>query len=259
MPHTLDPLIPRALSNHERLASVARHYALIAVETNLDPRWKLCPRVLVGRTSKGKGPMPLKDQIKNYAKKLVENRPGSSALSGMVRVRKPLALTFRDDGIVPNNPSVPLLVYRGAVVLSTRSFDPATVIDTLFETNAWGRSWRDTVYDFVHYHSQVHEVMGVARGTARLECGGVKGRIITMKAGDVAVLPAGTGHRLIEASRDFLVVGAYPEDGTYDECTDTRDRPDAIKRIARVRKPDKDPVYGKTGPMTQLWRVARRR
>jgi uncharacterized protein YjlB len=139
--------------------------------------------------------MPLKDQIKNYAKKLVENRPGSSALSGMVRVRKPLALTFRDDGIVPNNPSFPLLVYRGAVVLSTRSFDPATVIDTLFETNAWGRSWRDTVYDFVHYHSQVHEVMGVARGTARLECGGVKGRIITMKAGDVAVLPAGTGHR----------------------------------------------------------------
>ena len=151
--------------------------------------------------------MPLKDQIKNYAKKLVENRPGSSALSEMVRVRKPLALTFRDDGIVPNNPSFPLLVYRGAVVFSTRSLDPATVIDTLFETNAWGRSWRDTVYDFVHYHSQVHEVMGVARGTARLECGGVKGRIITMKAGDVAVLPAGTGHRLIEASRDLLVVG----------------------------------------------------
>jgi uncharacterized protein YjlB len=202
--------------------------------------------------------MPLKDQIKNYAKKLVENRPDSSALSGMVRVRKPLALMFRDDGIVPNNPSFPLLVYRGAVVLSTRSFDPATVIDTLFETNAWGRSWRDTVYDFVHYHSQVHEVMGVARGTARLECGGVKGCIITMKAGDVAVLPAGTGHRLIEASRDFLVVGAYPEDGTYDECTDTRDRADAIKRIAKVRRPDKDPVYGKTGPMTQLWRIARR-
>jgi hypothetical protein len=112
--------------------------------------------------------MPLKDQVKNYAKKLVENRPGSSALSGMVRVRKPLALTFRDDGIVPNNPRFPLLVYRGAVVLGTRSFDPATVIDTLFETNAWGRSWRDTVYDFVHYHSQVHEVMGVACGTARL-------------------------------------------------------------------------------------------
>ena len=80
--------------------------------------------------------MPLKDQIKNYAKKLVENCPDSSVLSDMVRVRKPLALTFRDDGIVPNNPSFPLLVYRGAVVLSTRSFDPATIIFTLFETNA---------------------------------------------------------------------------------------------------------------------------
>ena len=73
-----------------------------------------------------------------------------------------------------------------------------------------------------------------------------------------SILPAGTGHRLIEASRDFLVVGAYPENGTYDECTDTRDRPDAIKRIAKVRKPSRDPVYGSSGPLTQLWRKAAR-
>ena len=144
------------------------------------------------------------------------------------------------------------------MVLS-RSFDPATIIDPLFETNAWGRSWRGCVYDFVHYHSQVHEVMGVARGTAKIECGGVRGRTIALKAGDVAVLPAGTGHRLIAATRNFLVVGAYPEDGTYDECTDTRDRPDAIKRIARVRRPSTDPVYGKAGPIMQLWRAAKRR
>ena len=48
--------------------------------------------------------MPLTDQIKNYAKKLVENRPGLSALRSLVRSRKPLAIRFRDDGIVPNNP-----------------------------------------------------------------------------------------------------------------------------------------------------------
>jgi uncharacterized protein YjlB len=198
--------------------------------------------------------MPLKDQIKNYAKKLVEQRPDRATLAGVVRTRKPLSVKFSDDGIVPNNPRLPLLVYRGAITVRDRRFDAGTVIDTLFESNGWGRSWRDTVYDFVHYHSQIHEVMGIARGTGKIECGGVKGRVLTLKAGDVAILPAGTGHRLIDASRDFLVVGAYPKDGTYDECTDSRDRPDAIKRIAKVRRPSSDPVYGATGPLTLLWR-----
>jgi uncharacterized protein YjlB len=197
--------------------------------------------------------MPLTDQIKNYAKKLVENRPDPSTLHMLVRSRKPVALRFRDDGIVPNNPHFPVLVYRGVVALNERAFDPATLIDALFETHGWTKSWRDTVYDFVHYHSQIHEVMGVARGTAKIECGGLKGRVLSLKAGDVLVLPAGTGHRLIDASRNFLVVGAYPEDGTYDECTDTRECAEAAKRVAKVHKPSKDPVYGTSGPLTRLW------
>jgi uncharacterized protein YjlB len=196
----------------------------------------------------------LKDQIKNYTKKLIEHRPDTKTISSFVRTRKPSAILFKDDGIVPNNPRFQVLIYRDAVALDASEYDPATVIDTVFESNGWTRSWRDTVYDFVHYHSQIHEVMGLARGTAKIECGGVKGRIITVKAGDVVVLPAGTGHRLIDASRNFLVVGAYPEAGTYDECTDTRERVDAIKRIAKVRKPGKDPIFGKRGPLVELWR-----
>jgi uncharacterized protein YjlB len=50
-----------------------------------------------------------------------------------------------------------VIIYRGAVKVSGSRFDPAVVIDTLFETNGWDRSWRDTVYDFVHYHSQIHK------------------------------------------------------------------------------------------------------
>jgi hypothetical protein len=80
-----------------------------AASDNLDPRRKLCPRAARWKYIQGKAHMPLKDQIKNYAKKLVENRPASSALSNMVRVRKPLSLTLRDDGIVPNKPRFPLL------------------------------------------------------------------------------------------------------------------------------------------------------
>lgn len=197
--------------------------------------------------------MPLKDQVKNYARKLVENRPDSNQIRELLRQRKPVAMTFEDDGIVPNNRTLPVLIYRGAVRLNGKQFDAGTVVDALFDSNGWGRSWRDTVYDFVHYHSQIHEVMGVAQGSAILEFGGVKGRRMKLKAGDVAVLPAGTGHRLIEASRDFLVVGAYPAEGSYDECTDTRERVEASKRIAKTRKPAADPVYGRKGPLQTLW------
>lgn len=200
--------------------------------------------------------MPLKDQIKNYARKFVENRPDTAALEKLVRQRKAQAIPFSDDGIVPNNPKCPVILYRGAIQLGEDDHDPATIIDSLFEMNGWTRSWRDTIYDFVHYHSKVHEVLGVAKGDARIECGGVKGRVISVKAGDVLILPAGTGHRLIDASRDFLVVGAYPADGAYDECTDTRDRAEAAKRIARVPRPACDPVYGKTGELVSLWKRA---
>jgi uncharacterized protein YjlB len=198
--------------------------------------------------------MPLKDQIKNYARKVVEDRPDEDRLGKMVRARKPVAIVFEDDGIIPNNPLLPLVVYRGAVDLRKKNgFDPGTVVDALFEQNGWGRSWRDTIYDFVHYHSQIHEAMGVARGHALIEFGGVKGRRLHLKAGDVAIVPAGVGHRLIESSRDFLVVGAYPSEGSYDECTDTRERVEAKKRIARTAKPKADPVYGRSGPLLALW------
>jgi uncharacterized protein YjlB len=202
--------------------------------------------------------MPLKDQIKNYAKKLVEDRPNEDALRAMLRSRKPLSIRFADDGIVPNNPRLPLLVYRGAVALGRSRFDPGTIVDTLFETNGWGRSWRDTIYDFVHYHSQVHEVLGVARGSATVEFGGVKGRKLHLKTGDVAILPAGTGHRLIESSRNFLVVGAYPPDGSYDECTDSRERGAAAGRIAKVPRPKADPLFGTRGPLVAAWAGGKR-
>ena len=171
----------------------------------------------------------------------------------MLRRRKPIVARFADDGIVPNNTRWPLLLYHGVVASSDADFDLATIIDALFEANGWSWSWRDSIYDFVHYHSQVHEVLGVARRTATVEFGGVRGRVLALKAGDVAILPAGTGHRLINASKGFLVVGAYPPEGAYDECTDTRDRPDALKRIAKLRKPKTDPVFGTDGPLLSLW------
>ena len=37
----------------------------------------------------------------------------------------------------------------------------------------WGRGQRhDGIYSFVHYHSMIHEALGIARGNARVQLGG---------------------------------------------------------------------------------------
>ena len=165
----------------------------------------------------------------------------------------PLARVFADDGTIPNNP-LPFLVYRGAIDVS-RVRDPAKAIEQAYAKNGWGHGlWRNGIYPFVHYHSQIHEVLGIARGSGRVQFGGTQGRTFVVKAGDVAILPAGTGHQCLSASKDFLVVGAYPPTGKYDECTSSRDHARAINTIAKVALPRKDPVYGGAGPLRTEWR-----
>jgi uncharacterized protein YjlB len=65
--------------------------------------------------------------------------------------------------------------------------DPAAVFERLFELNGWGGSWRNGIYDYVHYHPRTHEVLGIASGKARVRFGGDEGRSIALKAGDVVV------------------------------------------------------------------------
>jgi uncharacterized protein YjlB len=146
------------------------------------------------------------------AKKIAEMvtglaRPNRDQLSKLVRLRKAQTFRFKDDGITPNHPRWPLIIYRSAVRRED-ALDPAAVFEDLFESNGWGDSWRDGIYDYVHYHSRIHEVLGIARGQGKVQFGGIKGRTIKVKAGDVAILPAGTGHQCLSASDDFLVIGA---------------------------------------------------
>jgi len=132
------------------------------------------------------------------------------------------------------------VIYKSVVRLPD-SLDPAAIFEELFERNEWGDSWRDGIYDWVHYHSRIHEVLGIAQGSGRVQFGGPKGRVLTLKAGDIAILPASTGHQRRKASDDFLVVGAYPPTGTYNECTMQEDREKALKTIPKVTRPRKDP------------------
>ena len=180
-------------------------------------------------------------------------RPSGRDIDAMLRVRKPQALRFKDDGVIPNNPDLPLVRYRGPVRLAD-AVDPAAVFEELFGRNGWGNSWRDGIYDYVHYHPGTHEVLGIARGHARVRFGGAKGCALRVKAGDVVILPAGTGHQRLSGSKDLLVVGAYPPSGRYDEyATSAKEHAQALKMVPRVARPRRDPVYGRDGPLPRLW------
>jgi uncharacterized protein YjlB len=184
-------------------------------------------------------------------------KPARGLMRAAVHSRKPRTRTFKADGTIPNNPVLPFVIYRGAVAVRGAS-DPAALFESLFETNGWGDSWRNGIYDYVHYHSRIHEVLGIARGRALVRFGGDRATPVEVKAGDVAILPAGTGHHCLKASRDFLVVGAYPPSGTYDECRGSRAEYErALRTIPKVRLPRKDPIYGRSGPLTELWRRRR--
>ena len=167
---------------------------------------------------------------------------------------KPLTYQFADDGIVPNN-ALPVVVYQGALDLG-RARDPAAAIEALFRSNGWGRDmWRNGVFPFVHYHASIHEALGIARGHGRIQLGGHQGEVFDLKAGDVAILPAGTGHQKLSASDEFLVVGGYPPEGVYNLCRgdNPAERDKALQTIPRVPLPKSDPVLGPGGGLTELW------
>ncbi|UJH90752.1 cupin domain-containing protein [Antarcticibacterium sp. 1MA-6-2] len=118
---------------------------------------------------------------------------------------------FKDDGKIPNN-KLPLLLYKGAFIESGE--EAANMLEENFTSNNWKNSWRNGVYDFHHYHSNTHEVLGVYSGKALLHLGGEEGEKIEVVAGDIIVIPAGVGHKNL-GSENFKIVGAYPDGRDY--------------------------------------------
>jgi uncharacterized protein YjlB len=158
-------------------------------------------------------------------------------------------LILEGDGRFPNN-QLPVLLYRGALSRELRSADACL---RRFEEHGWSNAWVDGIFEYPHFHSTTHEVLGIVSGVATLALGGPSGRIVEVEAGDVLILPAGTAHEN-RGHRNLQVVGAYPGGADYDiRRGDPSEYEDALVRIRTVGLPEQDPLLGKQGPLVTIW------
>ena len=116
-------------------------------------------------------------------------------------------ILFNGYGTFPNNENLPLVIFKNPfqdVDISPDHFE------NCFSNHGWPAAWRNGLFDFHHYHSTAHEVLGVYSGWVRACFGGPQGQILEAEKGDVIIIPAGVAHCNKGQSPDFMVVGAYP-------------------------------------------------
>lgn len=161
---------------------------------------------------------------------------------------------LKGDLYFPNNEKFPLLVYKGALLLHPED-EPEAILHR-FAINNWTKGWTDGIYDYHHYHSTTHEVIGVFCGTVDVQFGGDDGVCVELSRGDVVVIPAGVAHKNLQSSKDLLCAGAYPDGSSYDiKYGRNGERPEADSNVAVVPLPPTDPVYGFEGPLIEYWKV----
>jgi len=160
-------------------------------------------------------------------------------------MRSPRAIYFEKASDVPNS-TLPVLLYRS--VIASRASAKAAQFRRCFKANRWAGLWTDTIYDYTHFHSNAHEVLGIASGKVTVRLGGDRGRLFRLKAGDMLVLPAGVGHRRVSKDKGLEVVGAYPRGQSH------FDMKRKGREVPQVSPPETDPYYGADGPLTLLWK-----
>ena len=144
----------------------------------------------------------------------------------------------------------PLLIYHSAFPSSTKA---STIESHLTKIGVVQPQWRYTMYSTTHYHSTTHEVLAISNGKAKLCFGGEENPEsyeAVFEKGDVIVVPAGVGHRLMtDLEGGFEMVGSYPKGKQWDMCYGTKEEEDKIKGIANLAWFEKDPIYGDEGPV----------
>ena len=155
---------------------------------------------------------------------------------------------FNGNGRVPNS-RLPVLVYR--------DIWKSPEMENRMRANNWYPSWHSPIgmYPQHHFHSQAHELIAVESGEITALLGGHDGREATLRAGDVVVLPAGTGHFGVSITDDLFVTGAFPAGfGVLDFRLGFPEEYDELREVSRrVPIPARDPFFGVGGPLPSLW------
>lgn len=163
-------------------------------------------------------------------------------------MKKIIKHLIRETVDLPGNPILPLLYYKEAIDLKGKN--GAETIKKIFKSNHWFKPWVNGIYDFHHYHSNNHEVLGIAAGSCKVQFGGDKGIIIDVERGDVIIIPAGVAHKSLEKSNGFSCVGAYALNVDYDMC----EKKCSLQKIISLPLPESDPVFGEDGPLIKHWK-----
>ncbi len=163
---------------------------------------------------------------------------------------KPETHVLKPGGGIPNS-SLPAIVYRDALPPEAREGRAACA---LLSANGWGGNWLYGVYPFWHFHTRGHEVLACVAGWARLGIGSDEGVEARIGKGDVVVLPAGVGHRALEASEDFLVAGGYPpgQEGNIVRPGEMEEG-EISRQIAALPLPETDPLGSGRNGVPELW------
>ncbi len=158
---------------------------------------------------------------------------------------------FADDGSIPNS-HLKVLIYKSA--FGAEQAHQAASYEELFSRNGWSGAWRNGIFPYHHYHSTAHEVLGIYAGWADVLLGGDHGETLRVEAGDIILLPAGTGHKNIQQSNRLGVVGAYPQGQAPDmNYGRPAERPQADQQIAALPLPTTDPVLDRIGGLLEYW------
>jgi uncharacterized protein YjlB len=160
------------------------------------------------------------------------------------------AFTLEPHDWVPNNRKLAVAIYRTAI--PGAGSDLAAEFEALFEHNQWPPQWRDGIFDYHHFHSTAHEVLGIVSGSVDVIIGGPGGCVVALHPGDALLLPAGTGHCLQGFAGNLRVVGAYPAGQQWDIRRDAL-TPEELTAMASLPFPPSDPVLGERGPVIEQW------
>jgi uncharacterized protein YjlB len=166
---------------------------------------------------------------------------------------KVITKLLKDDGTFPNNDRLPLLIYKNALDLKNGEPD---IFEELFKKNNWSNSWRNGIFNYHHYHSTTHEVLGIYSGSAEVQLGGENGFITKLEKGDVVIIPGGVAHKNLNSGKDFACVGAYPDGRDYDmNYGKPEELEKAFQRILLIPLPTADPIFGKQGKLFEYWDI----